>query len=344
MTLRVTEDNPLPEGIISGYLTAKKGLKLRYALLSREEPGPGTVVLLQGRCEAIEKYFETIGDLRAMGFDCATLDWRGQGGSDRMLRDRMAAHVRSFDHYVEDLTLFFNEVVLQSCRPPYFILAHSMGGLVTLLALPQLAQHVRRGVLLAPLLGLNEAIDQKWIGKIASLLCGLGLGSRYFPQTRHRGRLTAFEGNRVTSDRRRFERNRAIELTFPELTVGRPTAAWVQAACDAIKRVHETGFMAANRTPLLLVAAGSDAMISNDAIEDYARRIRSGHCLVVDGARHELLQESDIYREQALAAFRAFVTGRMTSEEPGEAETIEPERTETAKPDENGERSEPGVT
>ena len=149
MTLRVTEDNPLPEGIISGYLTAKKGLKLRYALLSREEPGPGTVVLLQGRCEAIEKYFETIGDLRAMGFDCATLDWRGQGGSDRMLRDRMAAHVRSFDHYVEDLTLFFNEVVLQSCRPPYFILAHSMGGLVTLLALPQLAQHVRRAVLLA---------------------------------------------------------------------------------------------------------------------------------------------------------------------------------------------------
>jgi lysophospholipase len=31
--------------------------------------------------------------------------------------------------------------------------------------------------------------------------------------------------------------------------------------------------------------------------------------LTVDGARHELLQEADIFREQVLAAFDAFVPG-----------------------------------
>ena len=37
--------------------------------------------------------------------------------------------------------------------------------------------------------------------------------------------------------------------------------------------------------------------------------MRSGSLLTIDGARHEILQEADIYREQFLAAFDAFIPG-----------------------------------
>ena len=43
----------------------------------------GTVCLFQGRAECIERYFEVVNDLRRRGFAVATIDWRGQGGSDR---------------------------------------------------------------------------------------------------------------------------------------------------------------------------------------------------------------------------------------------------------------------
>ena len=46
------------------------------------------VCIFQGRAEFIEKYFETVRDLRARGFAVATFDWRGQGLSDRALADR----------------------------------------------------------------------------------------------------------------------------------------------------------------------------------------------------------------------------------------------------------------
>ena len=46
------------------------------------------MVLLQGRAEFIEKYGETVGDLRARGFAVYALDWRGQGHSGRVLRTR----------------------------------------------------------------------------------------------------------------------------------------------------------------------------------------------------------------------------------------------------------------
>jgi lysophospholipase len=37
--------------------------------------------------------------------------------------------------------------------------------------------------------------------------------------------------------------------------------------------------------------------------------LKAGHVVTIPGARHELLQEADIYREQALAAFDAFIPG-----------------------------------
>jgi lysophospholipase len=37
--------------------------------------------------------------------------------------------------------------------------------------------------------------------------------------------------------------------------------------------------------------------------------LRLSSLLTIDGARHEILQEADFYREQFLAAFDAFVPG-----------------------------------
>ena len=39
--------------------------------------------------------------------------------------------------------------------------------------------------------------------------------------------------------------------------------------------------------------------------------LRGGSVLMIDGARHEILQEADVYREQLLAAFDAYVPGSV---------------------------------
>ena len=78
--------NPVPEDVVAGTLKTRDGVNLRFA---RWHPPPGrkgTVCLFQGRAEFIEKYFETVRELRSRGFAVATLDWRGQGLSDRAAR------------------------------------------------------------------------------------------------------------------------------------------------------------------------------------------------------------------------------------------------------------------
>src|SRR5664279_1192035 len=125
MDLFGIEGNPIPDGATVGTVVAADGVRIRFARWrATQRRGQGTVLVLQGRGEAIEKYFEVIGDLRKRGFAVATFDWRGQGGSERHLRNAMKAHVDSFAEYDRDLEAFTQHVLLPDCPPPYFALAH----------------------------------------------------------------------------------------------------------------------------------------------------------------------------------------------------------------------------
>ena len=128
MSLISNPANPVPADVVTGALKTPDGVSLRFARWAPPPGRKGTVCLFQGRSDFIEKYFETVRDLRARGFAVATLDWRGQGMSDRALPDRRKGYVRSFSEYQIDLDCFIREIVLPDCPSPIFALAHAMGG------------------------------------------------------------------------------------------------------------------------------------------------------------------------------------------------------------------------
>ena len=123
--------NPAPTGAITGLMIAEDGAGLRYARWpATRGPRRGTVVIAPGRGEFIEKYFEVVAELRRRGFAVAVMDWRGQGGSDRLLDHPRKGHVEDFAEYDRDLRQFMKEIVLPDCPPPYTALGHSMGGAI----------------------------------------------------------------------------------------------------------------------------------------------------------------------------------------------------------------------
>ena len=304
-----TEDNPLPAGTRVESLDLGRGKQLRYAITpASSHPVHGTVVILHGRNECIEKYFETIRDIAARGFQVATFDWRGQGASSRFLRNPAKGFVKSFDEYAADFDLLFQSVLLPDCRGPYYVLAHSAGALTAFVAAPVLANRIRRMVLLAPLLDINASRTRKVTARlVANTLRSTGLGGTYMLGGPHV--LRSFDANEVTSDAARYARNCAILESAPELAIGGPTASWIVAAARAIKKVTKPDYIEKIRIPTLVIAAGADSVVSTPAIERVAVQMRNTTLLTIDGARHEILQERDLYREQFFAAFDAFVPG-----------------------------------
>ena len=305
-----TAENPIPEGARPGWLVTSDGKKLRYALFPPTgRPIKGTVIILQGRNEYIEKYFETARELSSRGLFVLTFDLRGQGLSDRMLDDPKRGFVDSFEDYARDLELLIDEVALPDCRPPYYILGHSTGSLVALLAAPRLTNRIRRMVLSAPLIELaGVPFAPSTLRFLVGMLFNIGLGRMYLAGGPP-GEPTPFATNTLTTDYERFMRNRKIVTRHPELALGGPTVTWIRAACQAADLIREDDFLARITVPTLMIAAGADEVVSTPEIALLARRLRSGSLLTIDGARHELLQEADGYREQFLAAFDAFIPG-----------------------------------
>ena len=308
MTLLSIPANPVPEGAFAGTIRTPDGATLRFARWAAPAGGKGTVCVFTGRGECIEKYFETVQDLRGRGYAVAMIDWRGQGHSSHQLRNPFKGHVRNFSEYESDVTAFVKQVVLPDCPPPYFAMAHSMGGAVMLRVAHAATVAFERFVLCAPMIDLPGLRASLSMRSLMRLLRAAGMSERFIPGGNvDLIKSTSFPGNPLTSDPRRYARNAAILEADPTLGIASPTVAWLNAAFAAMGEFHSPGFAARIRRPVLTIAAGEDSIVSTPAIAAFARQLPAASHRMIAGAKHEILQEDDRYREQLWAAFDAFM-------------------------------------
>jgi lysophospholipase len=308
MELASTLDNPIPGGAVCSQVKTSDGFELR-AMVARVSRSRGTVIILGGRADFIERYFETMQDLMSRGFCVASLDLRGQGGSQRLTRNPLRGHIDRFEQYDEDVRSFMTQVVLPDCPPPYYAIAHSTGGNVILRALRH-RNWFKKCVLVSPLLGLRYGAWPLPVVRLLTFLAThLGLGWAYLPGQRHtplgRG---DFAGNPLTSDQRRWNRDCGVLESVPALGVGGPTYGWLRAAMKSIDLLSKLKAARELRCPVLIVAAGRDLVVDIEASYRMARSLPGISMVVIPEALHEIMLESDEVRAQFLAAFDAFVT------------------------------------
>jgi lysophospholipase len=308
--LAVLATNPVPEGARAGYFATPDKIRIRYATFPKTAGAPkGTVCLVQGRTEFIEKYFETIADFQKRGFAVATFDWRGQGGSQRLLRNNLG-HVKNFDDYWTDLKAFHANVLLPDCPSPFYLVGHSMGGLVSLIAGTRDRMMFDRMFLTVPMVGLDrQPLSFGGMAALCDTISLFGFGNA--PIGRRADDLpseTNFSTNPVTSDLLRYMRVVDTWRERPDLIVGKPTFRWAGAAMHAMARAARDDFPLAIKVPVLMLAAARDEVVSTASIEQLGLRMRTGRHAVIAGAKHELFQESDAIRAQVFAAFDAFIT------------------------------------
>ncbi len=310
MELIDTPANPCPPGANIVGLRASDGMQLRAAYWRPEGAPRGTVALVQGRAEFIEKYFEVIGELLSRGFVVATFDWRGQGLSQRLLRNKAKGHVLRSTDYRLDLDAFLSQLLTPDCPKPWFALAHSMGAAATLDYVGSVASPFARIVGVAPMLGLNGFAGSETARHFAVAMRAIGMSRLFIPGGSPRTLVEKpFVGNILTGDSRRFRRSAEIIGLAPALGIGDPTIGWVNAAYGLMERLNAPGYAEKIRTPALLLAAGGDRLVSTAAVERFAKRLKNADCLVLAGARHELMMERAEIRAKFWAALDAFLPG-----------------------------------
>lgn len=315
----------IPPALVPAYRPANRygfvqaaGAQLRFACWNAVAapagaPCRGTVVLLGGRTEFVEKYTEVIGDLLQRGFAVFALDWRGQGLSDRALPDRDKGHIDRFETYIADLRLFLEAIVAPQAAPPLLVLGHSMGGHITLRALAEgAARTFAAAVLVSPMMGLKREWMLRAVLAVTPALPAVDrrylFGSGPFATMPH-----PFEGNQLTHDERRYRVTDDWFAADRRLSLGGPTFGWCRAAARSMSVARRPDYLERIDLPLLLASGGEDDLVDPASHPPVARRVRRGELLVIAGARHEILMEIDDIRARFWQAFDRFTSGLPSS-------------------------------
>lgn len=317
--------SPPPEGaarerLETGHVTSD-GARIRFAHASPEVGGAGargTVVVLPGRAEFVEKYEETFRDLLARRFAVAALDWRGQGMSDRLLPRPEPGHVADFGDYLGDLDAVLGRLDGLGMPRPYVMLAHSMGGHVGLRHLHDHPGRFAAAAMTAPMFGIRlDPLPPLLARLIASTAARLGGAARFAPgQRAFDAVLCRFEGNPLTGCPERFGTWRDLLVARPELALGGVTYGWLAAALRSIALTRRPGYVEGIATPVLVCQSALERIVCNRSQAELARRLPNGRLVPFPDARHEVLMERPPVRERFFATFEAFLAEALAPPAP----------------------------
>ncbi|MFT4150516.1 MAG: alpha/beta hydrolase [Paracoccaceae bacterium] len=275
------------------WLRARDGVRLRAALWRGGDRG--TVFLLPGRTEYVEKYSQAATELAARGYGTLSIDWRGQGLADRALSDAMSGHVDHFDEYQADLDALMALARGMDLPQPWFLMSHSMGGCIALRGLMR-GLPVKAAVFSAPMWGIAMAA---WM-RPAALALGsaahlLGQRHRYAPSTNAKSYVAVapFTGNVLTSDLQMFNWMRRQVVAHPELALGGPSLAWLRAA---LRECAELARLPSPDLPCLTALGTAEKVVDTPPVHLRMSRWPGGRLDLYPGAEHEVMMESPATR------------------------------------------------
>ncbi len=304
-----TPDNPAPSGAACHTVVTADRMKLRamHAPAFSAETR-GTVVLLNGRADYVERYFETTRELQVRGFHVVSFDWRGQGASDRLIGDSLRGYVKSFNQFDEDLRAIMEKLVLLACPAPYYGLGHSTGGHI-LLRNCFGKTWFRKAICTSPLLGFQYGAWPRLVAHLlAASMCAFGLGRMYLPGYAHGPfLLRGFANNPLTSDAHRWDRDHRTLEAHPSLGVGGPTYAWFFAAILSMERLNREKRRSGTSCPVMLITAGKDRVVDTKAAQDFAASVPGVSQVMIPEALHEILIERNEIRAAFWAAFDSLI-------------------------------------
>ncbi|MDD4616353.1 MAG: alpha/beta hydrolase [Alphaproteobacteria bacterium] len=287
------------------YLTLKDGGRLRYAQFAATLKPKGTVLVVPGAREFIEKKYIECGRLLVeKGYRVFIYEPRGQGLSSRFLDGplRQRAHVDKFSTYLDDLRAFYESVLCRALCEPLIVHGHSLGAHILLRWLAEdKPSKVSGAFLTSPMVSLSGmAAHMAGFGISWASVRFFGHETIYAPmQHDFGGEDLVFANNPLTQDESRFRMMADYFAAYPQLTTGGVTWGWMLEALTSMNTAQTWPYLQGVEVPVLALMGDQDAVTPPLEILPFLGMIRDVRTQLISGARHDLLNETAPLREEA---------------------------------------------
>lgn len=289
-------DAPLFDDVAAGppggnayWADTEDGLRIRVAYWPAEN-ARGTLLLMPGRTEYVEKYGSTAAALAQRGVATVSVDWRGQGLADRLLDDRRYGHIGKFSDYQRDVAAMLRVAKDVDAPGPYVVLGHSMGGAIGLRAIYE-GLDVQGCIFTGPMWGIYYAPLMRplaWVLPRAARIFNLGTMLPPTITLDSYPLANPFEDNMLTRDSEMYAMMGNQLRAHPDLQLGGPTLTWVHEAN------MECQWLAAKPSPdlpCITFLGDAERIIKTEAVKDRMARWPRGTLIEVPQAEHEVLME-----------------------------------------------------
>jgi lysophospholipase len=293
------------------FVNPQTNHKIHYGSVfpKSDAPPSAIVVCLGGLSEFAEKYFEVAHDMLDRGFAFWFIDWHYQGRSGRLDKFPHRRHSDGFDKDVSDLHTFITDYVKPAAvhpekgRIPLIMLAHSMGGNIGFHFLIKHPGLFDAAAFSAPFFGIyNFKLPMQLLATLIAPLVPF-IGKYYVFGGADWNETSRLEKPVFSSDTYREKIHNYWSMKEPDIQVGSVTFGWVIQALKSCAALKKPGALSSIKIPVLIAVAGADQIIDNSILRRVAHDLPMGRLLEIEGARHEILMESDIHRNTFFEAF-----------------------------------------
>ncbi|MGB9152104.1 MAG: alpha/beta hydrolase [Alphaproteobacteria bacterium] len=292
--------------------TLSDGGQLSYSQFEPATKPRGTVLVVPGRREFIEKKYTEVGQpLLDLGYRLIIVEPRGQGLSSRFLSgdERQRDHIDDFNTHINDIRAFYKRAVQPGLVKPLIVHGHSMGGHILLRWLAEDRPAVAGAFVTAPMLAI-ASMPAQMVAHVISWACAFGHAANYATPTQHDyggGKDLVFADNLLTQDPARFPIIENYFKAHPDLTVGGVTWGWVLAALRSMEKAHAWDYLARIDVPVMSLVGGLDRVTPAAEICGYLNRIPRVRTHVIPNARHDLLNEIEPVLTESWHHIRSFL-------------------------------------
>jgi len=264
----------------------------RHVRVARWSPNgslpKAAVLVFPGLSEFIDKYEEVARDLLKRDLLVLSIDWGGQGLSDRPLANRHKIHTVSYEDRLDEIDALMNWSTNAIGDLPTIILGHSMGGHIALrCASDRPPLRLQAVALSAPMVNIGGLPGRigPWAAPIA---VATGYGEHYLPGRSDYNAAKEDEiAGRLSSDAERDSWQRELYADNPDLVVGGATWGWLRASLRSVARLRQDNVLERVTCPSMLALAGQEVLVDNDAIRSAAQRMPNATLVELAAAKHD---------------------------------------------------------
>lgn len=283
----VRHSQPVSES--DGKFEGVGGLHLYYRIWEAPHPTAGLIVV-HGLSDHSAR-FDAFGQrMASSAINVYALDLRGHGASEGR-----RGHTERFDYFLQDVERFRREVECISDRSlPFYILGHSMGGLIALRYIEEYDVPLRGAVLTSPWLATGPSIP-RW------KILGAGILNKFLPSLPIDAGIDA---DLLSHDPEIVSRYREDPLVHHKIT----PRLFMEASAAMGLVLHRSDRI---KIPLLFILAGDDQIVDTAKSEAFARSLSVSDVTVrvLSGYYHEVLNDFD--RGHAMKEIRDWIIGRV---------------------------------